>query len=313
MRFVDRFYLITFQNLNHMKTSKPLTRQLTLDELILFQEGFPVSHLARQDNVPGQPTTAIYGRKCLERFEKLAPPMSWPRTFAASLVGMKGWFSTRCALTWKVKATKSSRSYFLLQASTRRTAVTESGLLLTPTTREEPVDLDKFKARMEKYPNGTTMPNLATQVQQMLPTPVAWDGNGGGARKPKDGKANALGYSLTLKDRAAAKMLPTPQANCSKGMNAQNVELRGNKLYNKKTGKQIQSSPEQWAKMGMLPTPMAQEHDKITGKENQDSLTKRARQQTGKTSQLSPLFVEEMMGFPKGWTASPFQSGDENQ
>jgi hypothetical protein len=45
---------------------------------------------------------------------------------------------------------------------------------------------------------------------------------------------------------------------------------------------------------------MAQEHDK------------RARQQTGKTSQLSPLFVEEMMGFPKGWTASPFQSGDEN-
>ena len=135
------------------------------------------------------------------------------------------------------------------------------------------MDLDKFKARMEKYPNGTTMPNLATQVQQML---------------------------------------PTPQANCSKGMNAQNVELRGNKLYNKKTGKQIQSSPEQWAKMGMLPTPMAQEHDKITGKENQDSLTKRARQQTGKTSQLSPLFVEEMMGFPKGWTVSPFQSGDEN-
>jgi hypothetical protein len=33
----------------------------------------------------------------------------------------------------------------------------------------------------------------------------------------------------------------------------------------------------------------------------------------GKTSHLSPLFVEEMMGFPKGWTASPFQSGDENQ
>jgi len=181
---------------------------------------------------------------------------------------MTGWFSTRCALTWKVKATKSARPYFLLQASTRRTAETASGLLLTPTTREEPVDLDKFKARMEKYPNGTTMPNLATQVQQMLPTPVAWDGNGGGARKPKDGKANALGYSLTLKDRAAAQMLPTP---------------------------------------------MAQESDKITRKENQDSLTKRARQQTGKTSQLSPHFVAEMMGFPKGWTESPFLSGEESQ
>ena len=62
---------------------------------------------------------------------------------------------------------------------------------------------------------------------------------------------------------------------------------------------------------GMLPTPMAQEHDKITGKENQDSLTKRVREETGKTSQLSPLFVEEMMGFPQNWTALPFQSGDE--
>ena len=65
-------------------------------------------------------------------------------------------------------------------------------------------------------------------------------------------------------------------------------------------------------KTGMLPTPIAQEHDKITGKENQDSLTKRARQITGKTSQLSPLFVEEMMGFPKNWTVLPFQSGEEN-
>jgi len=263
--------------------------------------------------------------------------MSWRRMFAASLVGMKGWFSTRCALTWKVKDTKSSRSYFLLQASTPRTAATESGLLptvttdsvsnrtkkysqggtpltmaaqgllLTPTTREEPVDLDKFKARMEKYPNGTTMPNLATQVQQML---------------------------------------PTPQANCSKGMNAQNVELRGNKLYNKKTGKQIQSSPEQWAKMGMLPTPNASDakgggtgETDYAHKHSLDRLkytastgmlptpaagdghktTSNTRQKNlnylapvGSGSQLSPLFVEEMMGFPKGWTASPFQSGDEN-
>jgi len=178
---------------------------------------------------------------------------------------MKGWFSTRCALTWKVKATKSSRSYFLLQASTRRTAATESGLLptvttdsvsnrtkkysqggtpltmaaqgllLTPTTREEPVDLDKFKARMEKYPNGTTMPNLATQVQQMLPTPSATsDPKGGATRTDPKRQRDTLAYAM---------------------------------------------------------------HDP----------------ERGKTSHLSPLFVEEMMGFPKGWTASPFQSGDEHQ
>lgn len=32
----------------------------------------------------------------------------------------------------------------------------------------------------------------------------------------------------------------------------------------------------------------------------------------GGTSQLNPLFVEEMMGFPEGWTVSPFLDGGEN-
>jgi hypothetical protein len=33
----------------------------------------------------------------------------------------------------------------------------------------------------------------------------------------------------------------------------------------------------------------------------------------GKTSQLNPLFVGEMMGFPLNWTTLPFQSGETNQ
>lgn len=35
---------------------------------------------------------------------------------------------------------------------------------------------------------------------------------------------------------------------------------------------------------------------------------------SGKTFQLNPLYVEEMMGFPLMWTALPFlsQSGDKN-
>lgn len=135
----------------------------------------------------------------------------------------------RCKLTWKLKGTKYSRFYFQLAASTLRTEETEFGLLLTPTTREEIVDLEKFKQRMEKYPNGTTMPNLATQVMTLLPTPQAMEGG------------------------------------------------------------------------------------KITGLENQDSLTKRARQMSGKISQLNPRFVGEMMGFPKSWTELPFLNGATNQ
>ena len=88
------------------------------------------------------------------------------------------WYSTKCVLTWKGKDMKSNRLLFLLQASTHRTEGIASGLLLTPTTRESVQDLDKFKARMEKYPNGTTMPNLATQISSlMLKTPTASDKN----------------------------------------------------------------------------------------------------------------------------------------
>jgi hypothetical protein len=57
----------------------------------------------------------------------------------------------------------------------------------------------------------------------------------------------------------------------------------------------------------LLPTPTAGDSpEKNTGKRNQDSLQKRAVQMTGKTSQLNPLFVEEMMGFPTGWILMPF-------
>jgi len=36
-------------------------------------------------------------------------------------------------------------------------------------------------------------------------------------------------------------------------------------------------------------------------------------QTTGKTGQLSPLFVQEMMGYPKTWLILPFQNGGTNQ
>jgi hypothetical protein len=62
--------------------------------------------------------------------------------------------------------------------------------------------------------------------------------------------------------------------------------------------------------IGLLPTPMSQESDKITGKENQHSLTKLICSQTLKPSHLNPRFVGEMMGFPPNWTELPFQNGE---
>ena len=73
-------------------------------------------------------------------------------------------------------------------------------------------------------------------------------------------------------------------------------------------------------KYGMLPTPIAGEwRDTGEGVKSlnakQMNLTRTIAKDnpnwTGKTSQLNPLFVEEMMGFPENWTLLPFQSGEE--
>jgi hypothetical protein len=71
----------------------------------------------------------------------------------------------------------------------------------------------------------------------------------------------------------------------------------------------------------MLPTPTAQvaKHghsdkywDNRIGKRQMDIAMWNA-QTNGKTSQLSPQFVLEMMGFPTDWTELPFLSGETNQ
>ena len=297
---------------NNSETSKSSTRQLTLDELISSPEASHANRSALQEKEKEQRMNATCGKRCLELSESVNPVGSWARTFAGLLIGRTDWFSKRVALTWKLSGTPSNRLLFQLVPSTLPTDATEFGLLLTPTTSEPVHDLEKFKARMEKYPNGTTMPNLATQVHGMLPTPNAFDWNT--PRSPEAWKNAKEKHGSTLqnplKQMASVGMLPTPT---TKNVTGGAVQVNEKGKRQNKGGTEFSAQLHDLAKSGMLPTPIAQEHDKITGKENQDSLTKRARTMTGKTSQLSPLFVEEMMGFPKNWTALPFQSGEENQ
>jgi len=193
------------------------------------------------------------------------------------------WYSTRCAMTWKGKAMQYNRFLFLLQVSTHRTKDKEFGLLLTPTTKEDPVNLEKFKKRMEKYPNGTTMPNLATQVMGLLPTPLA---------------------------------------SCMEQTNTEAYDKRMERLVEK--GHHPFTMPlDQMAIRGLLPTPTAS--DKNAGRrgnaprEGHNPMTNILKdavnyiEETLKCSQLNPLFVEEMMGFPENWTTSPFLNGEKNQ
>lgn len=68
------------------------------------------------------------------------------------------------------------------------------------------------------------------------------------------------------------------------------------------------------AASNMLPTPKANDYRSGTpnrfGREHTQQLNDTISYRVGKTSQLNPLFVAEMMGFPADWTVSPFLDGD---
>lgn len=127
---------------------------------------------------------AIYGPRCLGSSEKSNPPTSWARMFVDSLVGMKEWYSTRCSLIWKVKATKSNRLYFQLQASTRHTSEREYGSLLpTPTVYDynsarTPEKWEEDKKKWAAKGVDLQMPLKQMARLNLLPTPTATDYKG---------------------------------------------------------------------------------------------------------------------------------------
>jgi hypothetical protein len=156
-----------------------------------------------------------------------------------------------------------------------REVVKIEGLLLTRTTREEVQDLEKFKARMEKYPNGTTMPNLATQVfNGFLPTPTVMEDR----RIPNSDIQRTKKIKSNLNAHTIQEMLPTPVASDYKHGRRGNAPREG--------------------------------HNPMTNS-LKDAMN--FIEQTSKCSQLAPQFVLEMMGFPTDWTLLPFLNGEQSQ
>lgn len=199
------------------------------------------------------------------------------------LVSSKELYSKRCVLIWKTLDTKYLRLLFQLQASTLR--IEEKGFGLLPTVQTQ--GLKVCQNGQSKF--------LKTN---MLPTPTSIDQGTGRINKSKSKNARER---PTIALAARMGLLPTPTA--SNGMQSPIILPRNGKNQ----GRLQYVIAEMF-----LPTPLASDNgEKVTGLEKQDSLTKRARKMTGKTSQLNPLFVAEMMGFPTNWTVLPFLNGEK--
>jgi len=219
-------------------TSPKQTSLFTEEKLTSSQGDSHASHTAQQASDLERKMTATSGRRCLEQYEKFNRPTSWQKTFAASLIGTGEWYSTKCRLIWKLKATRSHRFYFQLVPSTLPTEGIESGL-----------------------------------YRGLLPTVAAMDSTGIKNLR-KDATVSEVGYhSMSLTHFAVAGLLPTPAASDYNAMGNQ----------------------PNWEGSDLV------------------SMIHKQTNQPGKTSQLNPLFVAEMMGFPPDWLELPFLSSETNQ
>lgn len=154
------------------------------------QAASPASHSAMQDEEKARQMTATSGQTCFESYKTSSQTGSSLKMCVGLLLGTKGWYSSRCALTWKAKATKSNRLLFQLVPSTLRTAGTGSGLL--PTVQTQGLKVCK---------NGKSIP-------MTLPTPVASDYEGGVCKDARieNGRwlrTNAKGQKFGVKVRDA--------------------------------------------------------------------------------------------------------------
>ena len=257
--------------------------------------------------------------------------------------------STKSVQTSKPKDIPSNRLLFQLVPSEHRTEETEFGLLPTVQTqglkqcnkkgKTEFVPLDllptpnamdiahkdmEINERGRRNPKrGKTDHSLGLEdmaVAKLLPTPCSIEGT----KFTKTINPNSqMGQGLTA--LAVNGLLPTPTAmevkhsNRVKGLKEQGVKG----MYSRKNGALRPNGLTDFLDFHYLLTPMAADGMRANmnmqalknhNKENANLAEQIAHKVGGGTSQLNPLFVEEMMGFPLMWTALPFlsPSGDKN-
>ena len=248
-------------------------------------------------SVKAQKMTATSGRTLC----KLLHPKDPLGAFSRMLVVTSHWVSTRCYLTWKPKITPQGRLLFQLAVSMPRTDETGSGLWLTPTAMQTDEHPDKMKKRMEKYPTGTTVGSLTSQVKYapLWPTPTGMTGGESVAPSHKDGTHGwntAAAVNDSLSDNPT-RMWPTPTTRDFKGASGKGRQER--------KGNPADTLPNAVA---MWPTPTANEDaagtpngkmQKMLG--NHPSI-RGTTPEEWKRGSLNPTWVEWLMGYPTGHT-----------
>jgi len=236
-----------------MEILQKQTSLFTGEKSTSLPEAFLANHTAAQESEKERKTNAICGPKCLEQLGRFNQIGLWEKTFSALLIGMEGWYSKKCKLTWKLKGTKYKRMYFQLAPSTLPTEEIESVLWLISPTSVQIERKEIWKKKTEKqFQNQSRKSFFNNKTISLLDS---------------------------VKYAQLKKMLPTPTYQNYKGSEKRETLIKRGRI----------------------------------GKNGNGSNLVQTFSQIGKTSQLNPLFVMEMMGFPPNWTELPFLNGETNQ
>jgi hypothetical protein len=240
-----------------------------------LQGDFLASLSAMPGSAEARKMTVISGRRCLELLARSGRAGSWARTFSGFLTGMEGWFSTRCYLTWKLKAMKSGRMLCQLRVSTLRIKDTASG----------------------SWPLTASIPPQG--LRKLIPTPIALDGASpefAGKLRRQETPEGAGKLTSYVRYNWEKLILPEQAAEIAKPVATvkQAQQSKSSKQLEEGRGKTTKT-----AERGRLETPSSPPLETLP-------------QLNGETGQLNPRFVAEMMGFPYNWTEKPFRNGEPN-
>ena len=181
----------------------------------------------------------------------------------------------------------SNRLLFQLAPLEPRTEEIEYLLLQTPTSVQTEEEPEKMRERAERngYKNGTKYGSLTSQIkydpkaQTFLKTPCTADSYTDSMKsKGVSGTSGTLAQEIMsgYAEKHRGLILPTPRCNQVNGCDLNNPNIAERNKYN-----------------------LEEEVAKIVVSQGAAA---------GQTSRLSPLFTEEMMGFPLMWTTLPFLS-----
>lgn len=230
-------------------------------------------------------TAVTSGLTCSVPFTRSGPVGLLVRTLVAS----SRWYSPARRLTWDVSPLCSER-ISLYTVSGRNTSSRPSAVILSVK------DIPSSRCLFRLVPS---VPRTEGTVSGLLPTPIASDFKVRGPGNQQKG----------LPESIREMLLPTPTATeIHHWQRVERWKRQGRtSMHETEDGEKNPNGLTDFLDFhGLLPT---LEHIGRKGENPRQGGLPDFFAQTGRSFQLNPLFVAEMMGFPTSWTVLPFLPG----